>query len=274
LLEHTFSSLQTRGVAKDCNEPMIVDNGLCLKVPLVGEKGSLELIHASRGQRLFDREDLYFAINSLSLFRYAQQYGNAFEQAIAMERQRVARDLHDDVGARLLSIIYRTEGSELNSIARESLHELRDVIQGLQKEAVALDQSFSHWHIEARQRCEQASVDLYAALSPSAAETILTPRAERNLGSIIREFVTNSLRHSGSSCIVITLESRNGDLALDLSDDGSGWRTDMTSSDFGIGLHSIKARCEELGGHMALYCRVYNGAAIRCTIPDTMEARF
>ena len=191
-----------------------------------------------------------------------------------MERQRVARDLHDDVGARLLSIIYRTEGSELNSIARESLHELRDVIQGLQKEAVAAEQSFSRWHLEARERCEQAGVQLSATLAPSAAKIILTSRAERNLGSIVREFITNALRHANASCVAITLQSRDNNMVLDASDDGTGWRADMSSSNFGIGLHSIRARCEELGGHMALYCPVHSGAAIRCVIPDTTEARF
>jgi signal transduction histidine kinase len=273
MLDHTLSPLQTSDAAKACSAPVIADNGLCLRTPLVDGPGSLEFTYASQGQRLFDREDLHLVVNALSLFRYAQQYRSSFEQAIAMERQRVARDLHDDVGARLLSIIYRTEDSELNGIARECLHELRDVIQGLQKEAVAVEQSFSRWHLEARARCEQVGVELRVALAPSAAEMILTPRAERNLGSIVREFITNSLRHARASCVSISLASQDNNLVLDVSDDGLGWWLDMTSSDFGIGLHSIRARCEELDGQMGLYCPVSKGAAIRCVIPDTMEAR-
>lgn len=272
-MQRSFNPLHTRRKSLSCEDPCLLDDGLRLRVPLIGEESSLELSYANHGHRLFDREDVQFTRQAMTLFSYVQQYRESFRQGIRTERERVARDLHDDVGARLLSIIYRTEDSELAILARECLHELRDVIQGLQKQTVSLDQSFSRWHKEARERCELFGVELDMSLSPQASTMIFTPRTDRNLTSIVREFLSNTLRHAKASRITISLDKCAGYLVLDTSDDGIGWRPDMTNSHMGIGLYSIRERCEELGGQMALYSPINGGAGIRCLIPEQGEAQ-
>ncbi|MFL1456424.1 ATP-binding protein [Marinobacter sp. GN3S48] len=266
-LHRSFSPLQTRRLEHGCTTPAVLDNGLKLRTPLLGESACLEMSYANQGHRLFDHQDTQFAARAMELFRFARQYRDSFEDGIKTERERVARDLHDDVGARLLSIIYRANDTELSGLARECLRELRGVIQGLQKQIVPLDQSFSRWHIEAGERCQLFGIDLDMTLAPDAAIITLTPRVERNLMSIIREFLSNTIRHARATDVRLHIRYQDSCLILDASDNGIGWGTELTANASGIGLHSIRERCEELYGDMRYYCPLNSGAGMICTLP-------
>lgn len=270
-LQTSFAPLKLSKSRTPASHAEIVNDGLRLRVPMLDQQSSLVLSYANQGHRLFDREDLQFTTQALDLFRYAQHYRDSFRQGVQTERKRVARDLHDDVGARLLSIVYRTQDSDLRNLARESLHELRDVIQGLQKQTVHLDVSFERWRNEARKRCELFGVDLDMTLSPEAATMDFTSRADRNLTSIIREILSNSLRHAQASHIELRLHREEDQLVLMARDDGIGWPRDMTETSMGIGIHSISERCAELHGSMALFCPIQGGAGICCLIPESAE---
>lgn len=252
-------------------DPGIRDNGLRLRVPSPSGAGSLELGYAQQGQRLFDREDLQFVTQALLLFNYAQNYRQRFQQGVMEERQRVARDLHDDVGARLLSVIYRAGETEAGKLARDCLGELRDVIQGLQKEMSPLDQSFARWHAEAQKRCQLFGVDLVMNLDHSAAILILSPRSERNLMRIIREFISNSLRHARASRIEIILTGTSNDqLELICMDDGVGMSPEQPR---GVGLCNIDERSEELRATLHWFCPLAGGTGLICALPLTPENR-
>ncbi|MBO6849543.1 MAG: hypothetical protein JJ867_03565 [Marinobacter sp.] len=271
-LQRSFHPLQIDRREQHCDRPVVLDSGLRLRAPLLGESACLELSYAEQGHRLFDQQDTQFAAQAMELFRFARQYRDSFEDGVRAERARVARDLHDDVGARLLSIIYRADTTELSNLARDCLKELRGVIQGLQKQTVPLDQSFSRWHFESRQRCDLFDVELNMTLAPAAADITLTPRIERNLMSIIRELLTNTIKHSEATESQLRIDYLDGHLLVDASDNGIGWGTVPTGNSSGIGLHSIRERCGELGGHVRHYSRVGGGAGMICTVPITGAA--
>ena len=139
---------------------------------------------------------------------------------VISERQRVARDLHDDVGARLLSVVYRAQGSdELQQLARDCLRELREVIQGLQKGAVQLQQSYARWQAEARERCRLFGLALDMQLDPAARSWLLSPRIERNLSRILREACSNTFKHGAASRVHVRLRLADERLILEYQDE-------------------------------------------------------
>jgi signal transduction histidine kinase len=199
------------------------------------------------------------------LFRYAENYRHRFRQGVMEERKRVARDLHDDVGARLLSVIYRAGETEAGQLARECLRELRDVIQGLQKQRSSLEQGFTRWRSEATNRCQLFGVALDMTLERDAETLILSPRSERNLMSILREFITNTLKHAEARHIRISISALDANgLIMDCRDDGQGIGEPEAS---GVGIYSIGERALEIGGTARWYCPMNGGTGLRCLIP-------
>ncbi|MFC4260700.1 ATP-binding protein [Marinobacter lacisalsi] len=243
----------------------IDDNGLRLRVPTPSGSSNLVLGYAEGGQRLFDRNDLAFVDQTLMLFRYAANYRDRFRQGVMEERKRVARDLHDDVGARLLSVIYRAGETETGKLARECLVELRDVIQGLQKQHTALEQSFNRWYSEACSRCQLFGVTLDMTLDTDAGALTLSPRSERNLMRILREFITNTLKHAEARYIRVSIhDSGTEGLIMDCYDDGCGIGEPEAS---GVGIYSMEERALEIGGTAHWYCPLSGGTGLRCQIP-------
>ena len=266
-LQEIYDPLRIEQTDEVVRQPEIRDNGLRLAVPAVDEGPAQVLSYAAGGRRLFDRKDLDFCQQALTLFSYAQQYHHSYQTGVISERQRVARDLHDDVGARLLSVVYRAQGSdELQQLARDCLRELREVIQGLQKGAVQLQQSYARWQAEARERCRLFGLALDMQLDPAARSWLLSPRIERNLSRILREACSNTFKHGAASRVHVRLRLADERLILEYQDDGGGLLADRLEGD-GVGLSGMRQRSEELGGEIVWWSPLEGGLAMRCEIP-------
>lgn len=266
-LREVFQPLVLEPVDERLEYPALHDNGLRLRVPKVSEQGAWSLAYAQAGQRLFGRRDLAFVEQALKLFRFAGEYHQLYQRGVTSERQRVARDLHDDVGARLLSVVYRArQDPELRQLARDSLQELREVIQGLQKEQVTLAAAFQRWQAEAQHRCQLFGLSLDMTLQASDAQEWLNPRTERNLTRILRECLNNTLKHAGASLVSIQVSLAQDVLSLRYRDNGSGIKEALGHTD-GIGILGMRQRCEELGGDLALWSPLAGGLALAVQVP-------
>ncbi len=85
---------------------------------------------------------------------------------------------------------------------------------------------------------------------------------------IFQEFIQNSLKHSKCSMISTSLQRMDGNLVLNVSDDGSGFNI-ASSFEKGLGLNNMKKRAEIIGGHLRLESEPGNGTRMILTIPET-----
>ncbi|MCK7547522.1 sensor histidine kinase [Marinobacter koreensis] len=253
------------------DQARVINHGLGLAIPLFDDSHHLRLSYAQQGHRLFDPSDIEFVDQSHMLFSYAKDYRRSFKTGVMTERARVARDLHDDVGARLLSVIYRADDATVAQLARDCLKELRGVIQGLQKQTASLEQSFQRWQGELGERCDLFGLQLTMRLGRAAAQQILTPRTERNLERIFREFLTNTLKHANARQVSIAMDYQDDFLTVECRDDGQGIRSIDLERAMGIGLYGIRERCEELDGQLAWFCPITGGTGLALRIPLNKE---
>ncbi len=70
------------------------------------------------------------------------------EQVTEKERKRIAGDLHDDLGAKLLTIVHTSESERISTLAREALEEMRLSVRGLTGKAVRLADALADWRAE------------------------------------------------------------------------------------------------------------------------------
>src|SRR5690606_10276520 len=125
-----FAPLQI-SPAEPSREPALTDNGLGLLVPGAGPAPALLLSHADSARRLFNRRDLATARELHALFAHSLRSRDAFEAGAKAERTRIACDIHDNIGARLLTALHASLPDRKNSLIRETLADLRSIINDI-----------------------------------------------------------------------------------------------------------------------------------------------
>jgi signal transduction histidine kinase len=181
------------------------------------------------------------------LFGRVQQFREAFSRGVHEERKRVARDLHDDVGAKLLTLVYAAETEQHADLARETLQELRDVIRGLEQTNYTLVTTLAELRRETERRCIPHELEMKWSMPEPLVDQPLQSRQHSNLQRIVREAVTNALRHSDADRLHVTVRQREAELLIQISNDKVRG-TDGAKESPGRGMRNISSRAQELGG--------------------------
>jgi len=130
LLKKVFSPLSIRYVQHDCADgdaavSTMIRYNTALLIPDIGTGSTLLLEYADQGGRLFSSKDRDFVDTLSSLTRKAIEDAQAYQQGMNDERQRITSDIHDDLGAKLLSLVYKSESKEQRTLARQAINDLR-----------------------------------------------------------------------------------------------------------------------------------------------------
>jgi two-component system sensor histidine kinase DesK len=189
--------------------------------------------------------------------------------AVAEERLRFARDLHDLLGHSLSLIALkselagrlaerdparaRQEMADVEAAARQALAEVRDAVSGYRQ--VNLAQALA----EARSALSAAGIALRAG--PVAA---LPDAVDGVLGWVVREATTNVLRHSGATSVTVELAATEDGATLSITDDGRGPGDD---GDLGSGLAGLAERLAGLGGRLEAGAAPGGGFRLRARVP-------
>lgn len=225
--------------------PRLTHHGLSLVTPAPFRQGQVVLTGKDRGRRLFDRNDLRFVANLLLLIEEVLNLSQQREAAERKERERVMRDIHDDVGARLLTLVHGAEDRELREEAAEILLTLRTSVFPLNNRgATPLTDAAARWRGEFDQRAARAGVTLRWSQSfPEQGQ--LNARQYVNVSRILREVLTNALKHAGPDFLAVSLRGGQRLVATIMHngqfEDPVHWRA-------GAGLHNLRNRASEIDG--------------------------
>ncbi len=192
--------------------------------------------------------------------------------AKADERERIARDLHDVLGHTLSLIVIkaelagrlldrdrdraRTEMGDVERIARAALAEVRQTISGYLAGGLETEVE------RAKAALETAGI----ALDAHVARVSMEAAHERVLSLVLREAVTNVVRHSHATSCRLVLQEADGNIRLDLEDDGRGGERSE-----GHGIRGMRERIEAIGGSLSYTGS--SGTRLMITLPiATSEA--
>ena len=190
------------------------------------------------------------------------------EQVTERERKRIAADLHDDLGAKLLTIVHTSESDRISTLAREALEEMRLSVRGLTGKPVHLIDALGDWRAEVVSRLGQANI-LAEWKSPAEdIEHTFQARSYVQTTRILRESVSNIIKHSGATHATISSAVQDGDFILTIQDNGNGIPTELDGRlDRGHGMASMKSRAKQMHGQCLVESGPGWGTVIRLTIP-------
>ena len=262
-LEHIFAPLAIEEVdAQPVVE--IIDAGQEMLVPTIDGPNVYRLSLAHRGSQLFKPADARLANRLVDLARQVDSDRRAYGRGVDAERIRVARDLHDDLAARLLSGLQFNDPVRLRETLRASLAEVRGIVNATLSGSAPLVDVLADSRAEAIERLETAGISLDWV--PMPIEGVLEATAVKALTSALRELTTNVIRHADARVMTVSSRLDDGVLHLRIEDDGIGSRA--ARSDAGNGLNNIVQRLRAIGGRAeyaftATGCRVTLAAPVR-----------
>jgi signal transduction histidine kinase len=180
------------------------------------------------------------------------------------ERKRIASDLHDDLGAKLLTLVHTADVARVPELAREALDEMRLSVRGLDGKASRLDDAIADWRAEIVGRLEQAGIKAtWTTLAPDLSPT-LSARSTMQLTRILREAVSNVIKHSGATRCDIECTVEDSGLAVLVRDNGRGITQELSR---GQGMASMKRRAKRLNGQCLVESTPGRGVLISLSVP-------
>lgn len=223
--------------------------GLALHVAGVDTVPPFRLEHAQGGRRLFTPRDRTLAEELRAMLAHAIDSRRAYEKGVAQERARIARDMHDHIGAQLLSALHSRESVRKDAMIRRTLTDLREIINDNAGLGLALDDMLSELRAETAERLAAAAVELDWCNSAGEA---LPPgcSAVHALRAVVREATSNILKHAQAHRVRIRFLDRGDTIEMHVEDDGVGF--DPMSVVRGDGLDNMRARMERLGGSLEI----------------------
>lgn len=208
---------------------------------------------------------IYYLIKKQKLKTIEQEM--AYQQKMLAEKERISRDLHDNIGSQLTFLIagtHKEQLHELNQFARDTLDQLRNTVWAIKKNKIKIadfDIELSNYIDKLKGK---TTVEILYT-SSFKENIILSPTVTINLFRILQEALSNTLRHANASKISIKLEF-NGTLRLIIQDNGQGI---VEKGLQGHGLKFMTQRIEEIAGTLSISSK-NNGTRIIAQAPQIM----
>lgn len=207
-------------------------------------------------------------------------YRSRLTRLLEMEqmRTRIATDLHDDIGSNLTKISVLSEvaqrklgngandfdgGSLLENIAetsRESVSAMSDIVWAINPKKDSLADLTRRMRRYAEEILERREIRLEFDAPPVAPDLKLDANLRRNIYLVFKESLNNIVRHAEASRVEIDFRFENGELILNITDNGRGFDAEREFD--GNGLLSMKKRAAELKGSLKINSAENEGTTI------------
>lgn len=211
-----------------------------------------------------------------------QQHQLALENALLQERIHLSHDLHDGLGGSIVRSILtlehneKVEKNQVMSILKMLRSDLRQVIDSGSSLSSKAPDTPIEWAAPIRHRFVQLFEEIEIRsewhfaqawhYQPNALHCITLTR-------VAEEALTNILKHSQATHVCVRLqENEAAELILEIQDNGVGFDPSTVESGLHVGLQSMRARIERLGGQFQVESQI-NRTLIRVTLPATANTQ-
>ncbi|MFG1798048.1 GAF domain-containing sensor histidine kinase, partial [Nocardia sp. NPDC049149] len=198
------------------------------------------------------------------------------ELDVLSDRDRIARDLHDHVIQRLFAVGLSLQSTAQRARTPEVKTRLTETIQDIQSIVQEIRHSIFDLHSSTAADAPTLRKKLHAVIAEMTADTglrttirlagpvsVLGPPLSEDVEAVLREAVSNVVRHASATTVSINLTVRD-DVTIEITDDGTGVPTDLSRMS---GLANLAARAEQSGGSFKIEHGAEQGTVLRWSAP-------
>ena len=244
LLNDLFQPLNLE-ISEHENNSQIEDNGLVMYTPQVAGLAAMRLSYPQQGRRLFNAYDQQLVQNLLPFLAQAVESRVAYDNGVREERHRIARDLHDDLGAKLLSGLYQKDVDQAKQAIRQAIAEMRTIVNGLLGTGVELNVVLQEFEHEVATRLQSCGIELNWQQNLGDVPITLSYAQYRHYISMLREIISNIMKYANAQSVIIEISLLDSQLVSVICDDGNGFDGETNQSE-GNGLKNLRERATEL----------------------------
>lgn len=197
------------------------------------------------------------------------------------ERERIARDLHDDLGSRLAAVQLLMGSGVAHAPGTTEAEQHRQKVQSAASEAIEAMEAIV-WSVKpandtvenliqfitqyAVPFCAPAGIQCLYHLPAVLPHRVLAPDRRKHIFLTVKEALTNVIKHSGATEVVIGAELANDELRIFVADNGRGIGGDRVC-DENDGLRNMRTRMTQLGGVLEIGPNEPTGTIVRIRAP-------
>jgi PAS domain S-box-containing protein len=219
-------------------------------------------------------------VRDVSDYRRLQNFSESALRATEEERQRIARELHDDTAQRLATLILRIRrlAMERDADARSTMleevrEEVVDATEGVKRMARGLrppeiEELGLGLAITAHVRSLREGADFDVETEMGAVDPYLGDTAKLAIYRIVQEALSNARRHGGTRTALVRLYLEGSKVVAEVVDQGTGFLASRAMErGGGLGLVGMRERATMVGGMLSVDSTPGEGTRVRVAVP-------
>jgi signal transduction histidine kinase len=204
------------------------------------------------------------------------------QRLVEQERARIARDLHDELGADITEISMlatRAQGNtgdgdeggrcldQMADKTRQMVAKLEEIVWAMNPQHDSLGALVNYFSFSADRFLGLANIKLIVDTSEDAAGLAVDARVRHQLFLVFKEALANVVKHSEATEVRLVVRVENRALRVVVADNGCGLREPGTTSEGHDGIANMRKRMEKLGGQFEISGETGRGTTVRFSVP-------
>ncbi|WP_300660946.1 sensor histidine kinase [Fluviicola sp.] len=184
------------------------------------------------------------------------------QRAVQNERDRIAYDMHDDLGSGLTRISYlskealrkqdnQQELERINAASLELVENMSELIWAMKMENDTLTDLLAYLRYYAMEYLETNQIDVQIDLDEVETDSIISGETRRHIFLIFKEALHNIVKHAQTGKVEIRIEAKET-LRIQIRDFGKGLNGEESDKKFRNGMKTMQKRTQQLNGRMEL----------------------
>lgn len=212
------------------------------------------------------------------LLQYIEQQKSITQKILnsqELERKRISRELHDDIGAGLTRIVLMSDSinnhtkenipalDNLSETCRKLVNDMGEIVWSLQPENNTLAQVIAYLREELNKMLEYSGMEYSLLFPENIPQIILSNEERRNILMIVKEAVHNAVKYSFATNIIVEMDLQPSVVIIAVKDNGKGF--DVKEKSKGNGLKNMHQRIFETNGQLDITSAPGTGTIIKCS---------
>ena len=200
---------------------------------------------------------------------------------IVNERNRIARELHDDIGAELTRLTMMSQLLQkypdvdariqeklrkISETGKKVLGNIGEIIWTMNPQKDNLDSLAAYIRRFVTEYLETNGIDVNIEFPDEIPANAVSDEYRRNIFLVIKEAINNIAKHSKATSVRLSMNIRERLAEFEISDNGTGFSV-KDKQDWGNGLHNMSQRMKDIGGNFQISSDSNQGTFIRLTFP-------